>query len=65
MYTEELKDKHGRLLGKIKEINGIYELIDAHGIILGKYNPKLNSTRDAHGRTVGKGNLLASLLSNK
>jgi len=63
--TENLRDRNGHLLGKIKEVNGEYELRDASGRLLGRYNPKTNVTRDRCGRLIGRGNLLAALIINK
>jgi len=62
MNEQVLRDKHGTLLGKIKEVSGQLELRNSHGILLGKYNPKTDQTRDRHGVLVGKGNLLTMLL---
>ncbi len=65
MSIENLRDRNGHLLGRIKEVNGEYELRDASGRLLGRYNPKINVTRHRNGRLVGRGNLLATLISNK
>ena len=62
---ENLRDRNGHLLGWIKEVNGNYELRDASGRLLGRYNPKTNVTIDRSGRLVGRGNLLAALINNK
>ena len=62
MKDQELRDSHGKLLGKIKEVSGKFEIRDDHGKLKGKYDPKSNETRDDHGKLVGKGNLLSSLL---
>lgn len=64
MSTENLRDRNGRLLGRIKEVNGVYELRDASGRLLGRYNSKTNITRDRCGRLIGRGNLLAALTNN-
>jgi len=63
MSTEILRDRSGHLLGRIKEVNGEYELRDVNGKLLGWYNPKTNATRDRNGRLIGRGNLLVSLLN--
>lgn len=58
-----LRDRHGKLLGKIKEVNAdVIEIRDAQGRLRGKFNKKTNETRDSTGRLVGHGNLLTSLL---
>jgi hypothetical protein len=62
MSTQELRDKTGRLLGKIKEVSGKLELRDATGRLKGKYDPKTNQTRGPSNNLIGKGNLLATLL---
>ncbi|MBI5358962.1 MAG: hypothetical protein HZA48_00085 [Planctomycetes bacterium] len=63
MSDQELKDNHGKLLGKIKELSGgKLEIRDSRGNLLGRYDPKNNETRDSHGSLVGKGNLLTALL---
>ncbi len=63
MPDRELRDKHNRLLGKIKTLsNGKMELRDAHNHKKGTYDPKTDQTRDEHNRLVGKGNLLTTLL---
>jgi len=60
----ELRDKRGRLLGRIKEVSGKLELRDQRGRILGRYDPHTNITRDSTGKRIGTGNLLASLLDD-
>lgn len=62
MATQELRDRKGTIIGKIKEINGKLELRDRTGHILGWYDPKTNQTRDRQGHVVGKGNLLTTLI---
>ena len=60
--AQELRDKSGKLLGKIEERQGKLEIRDARGILKGKYDPKRNETRDERGSLIGKGNMLSSLL---
>lgn len=62
MSNGELKDPHGRLLGRIRQVGQVLELRDAHGHLLGRYDPRSDTTRDPHGRVIGRGNLLTSLL---
>lgn len=62
MATQELRDRTGKLLGKIKEVGAKFELRGPTGALKGKYDSKSNETRDAIGRLVGKGNLLTTLL---
>jgi hypothetical protein len=63
MTRQELRDRNGRLVGTIKQVGARLEGRDAHSRLKGTYDPKTNETRDAHGRVVGKGNLLANLIS--
>jgi hypothetical protein len=60
---QELRDRHNKLLGKIKtKSDGKLELRDSHNALKGTYDPKRDETRDSHNRLVGKGNLLTTLL---
>lgn len=63
LLTQNLRAKNGHLMGKIREVNGKYDLKDRNGRHLGYYDPKTNKTRDRSGKLVGRGNLLASLLN--
>ena len=59
-----LRDKSNRILGKIRQLsNGKLEGRDASNRIKGTYDPRTNETRDASNRVVGKGNLLAVLIT--
>jgi hypothetical protein len=61
--TEDLRDRSGRLLGRIRmRPDGSQELRDPGGRLPGTYHPKSNQTRDPLGRLVGTGNLLTTLL---
>ena len=62
MAPQFLKDKSGKLIGKITEFDGRLRISNAEGRIIGTYDPKTNFTRNAEGGLVGKGNLLTSLL---
>lgn len=62
MKDQELRDKSGRLLGKIREVNGKLEIRDHSGNLKGKYDPKTNETRNSSGNLVAKGNMLTTLL---
>lgn len=63
MSNQELRDRGGKLIGKIKTLSGgKLEGRDAGGRLKGKYDPKTDQTRDAGGRLIGKGNLLANLI---
>jgi len=64
MADKELRDANYHLLGKIRQrSDGTLEGRDASGCLKGTYNPKRNETRDANGRLIGKGNLLAILIT--
>jgi hypothetical protein len=60
--SRELRDRNGRLLGKITETGGRLEIRDAAGRLKGKYDPRTDKTYDANGRLAGTGNLLAALV---
>ena len=60
MTQQELRDKSGRLLGKIETVGTRQTLRDSGGKLLGTFDGV--QTRDAQGRLVGNGNLLATLL---
>lgn len=65
MSDQELRDKTGRLLGKIRiRPDGRLELRDRIGNLRGTYNPKDNKTRDKIGNLVGSDNLLTALLDD-
>ena len=64
MADQQLRDKSGRLIGRIKMSGSKYEGRDASGRLKGTYNPKTNETRDRSGRLVGKGNMLAMLITD-
>jgi hypothetical protein len=59
---EELRDRHGNLIGII-EINGSRRTLrDKAGNRLGEYSSGDNWTRDKQGNPVGQGDLLTTLL---
>lgn len=62
MKNQEFKDKSGRVIAKVKEINRKLELRTSSNVLLGRFDPKTNETRDKSNKLIGKGNLLASLL---
>ena len=63
MAHHDLRDRRGRLLGKIRELsNGRLEVRDASGRRKGTYDPRKQETRDSRGKIVGKGNMLATLV---
>lgn len=59
----ELRNAAGKLLGTIKVVSAIrWEARLANGKLVGTYDPKTDTTREASGRLVGKGNQLAALI---
>jgi hypothetical protein len=65
MGDQELRDKGGKLLGRIKQrSDGKLEGRDAGGRLKGTYDPKVDQTRDPGGKLIGKGNLLAVLVTS-
>ncbi len=64
MLIETLKDRHGRILGRIYKVNEHkYVIKDRAGRILGYYNTRDDRTYASNGRMIGKGNLLTLLLN--
>jgi len=65
MSKQELRDRSGRLIGKIEiQSSGKHEGRDASGRLKGTYDPRTNETRDSSGRLVGKGDMLSSLITS-
>jgi hypothetical protein len=63
MADQDLRDKNGHLVGRIKTLSGgKLELRGPGGQLLGTYDPKANQTRDAGGKLIGSGNILTTLL---
>ncbi len=63
MGQRELRDRTGKLLGRLRELpGGKLELRDHVGRKQGIYDPRTDETRDHVGRLVGRGNLLTTLL---
>ena len=59
---KEIRDRNGYLLGTLYIYSDYQELRDRGGSYKGKYDEKVNETRDRHGTYVGSGNLLMTLL---
>jgi hypothetical protein len=62
MSTQELRDRHGQLMGTLYIYSDYQELRDRNGTYKGKYYTKSNETRDRYGTYVGMGNLLMTLI---
>jgi IMP cyclohydrolase len=60
---EVLRD-HSTIIGIVEPqaLTGKAVARDARGVLVGTYDPRLNETRDARGRVIGRGNLLGALL---
>lgn len=58
---QELRDKNHKLLGRIEISGNRQTLTSTSGKLLGTFDGTY--TRDASGRLIGKGNLLATLLT--
>jgi hypothetical protein len=62
---QRLQDANGRSIGWISNgTNGKLEGRDANGRLKGTYDPKTDQTRDSNGRVVGRGNVLAALITS-
>ncbi|WP_377846772.1 hypothetical protein [Bosea sp. UC22_33] len=61
---EVVRDARGVTMGVIERQQFVGRLIarDARGIVVGVYDERSRTTRDAHGRIVGRTNLLPALL---
>ncbi len=61
---EVLRDHRGTIIGTLEphRVTGKVIARDARGVVVGSYDPRLNETRDARGRVIGRGNLLGALL---
>lgn len=55
-----LKDRHGSTIGQIKTEGKNEAIYDRHGSKLGYFDGR--NTFDRHGRRIGEGNLLTTLL---
>lgn len=61
---ETVRDARGAIVGTIERQRHTQKLIarDARGVAVGVYDERSRTTRDAHGRLVGRANLLGALL---
>jgi hypothetical protein len=61
----QLRDSNSRTIGTITTTpGGKLEGRDASGRMKGSYDPKTNQTRDSNGRVVGRGNVLAAVITS-
>ena len=62
---QQLRDSNSRPIGTIiTTSNGKLEGRDANGRLKGTYDPKSDQTRDCNGRVVGRGNVLAAVVTS-
>jgi hypothetical protein len=60
-----LKDSNGRPIGSIVAVSAQkLEGRDGNGRLKGTYDVKEDKTRDSNGRPVGRGNLLAAVITS-
>ncbi|ODT21112.1 MAG: hypothetical protein ABS35_18265 [Kaistia sp. SCN 65-12] len=61
---EVIRDRRGVVIGVIERHRLVGKLIarDRHGTVVGVYEERSRTTRDRHGRLVGRTNLLPLLL---
>ena len=60
---ETIKDYSGRIIGYLEsQPNGDIIAKDASGKILGRYDATTNTTKDAYGKILFKGNMAGSLI---
>ena len=63
MSRETIKDYSGRIIGYLEiQSNGDVIAKDASGKILGRYDAITNTTKDAYGKILFKGNMAGSLI---
>ena len=59
-----LRDRRGLTIGRLEQQHSTGKVIarDAHGLLVGTYDPREGTTRDARGLVVARGDTLAALL---
>lgn len=62
MARQDIRDRTGRLLGWRQESGNRIEGRNAGGMLRRWFDPRQNETRDASGRLVSKGDILAALI---
>ena len=65
IQREIIRDFYGKIIGKIETdtLTGDKVVRDFHGIIKGRYNKRLNVTKDFYGRTIARGDQCNMLLN--
>jgi YD repeat-containing protein len=61
---ETVRDARGKVVGTMERQRHTQKLIarNARGVLVGVFDERSRITRDAHGRVVGRANLLGALL---
>ena len=63
MFNQSLRDAHGRMIGMLEaKPNGLVDIREAREPSLGCYDSHANIPEDHHGRIVGPGNGLVTLM---
>ena len=59
-----IRDFYGKIIGYRREnLNGDIEISDFYGRIKGRYDKRLDVTRDFYGRIISRGDTSAALLT--
>ena len=59
-----IRDFYGKMIGYRREkLNGDIEISDFYGRIKGRYDKRLDVTRDFYGRIISRGDTSAALLN--
>ncbi len=59
-----IRDFYGKIIGYRREkLNGDIEISDFYGRIKGRYDKRLDVTRDFYGRIISRGDTSAALLN--
>ena len=63
MTRQTIRDRYSRLIGTIIEHpDGRLEARNAYSLLLGRYDPQTDTTRDAYSRLITHGNMLSGLI---
>lgn len=62
--VQVLRDRRGLVIGRLEQQGSTGKVIarDAHGLLVGTYDLREGTTRNARGLVVGRGDILAALL---
>jgi hypothetical protein len=62
IMVRQIRDRNGRLIGLIKDIDNRIEIRNEKGQLKGFYFKSLNQTRNKDGKLIAFGNVLTTLL---